>query len=58
MPCRLTGVHPKHGFLRIEYAGALMVNDGKVVGVEQDRIVFDHFFGYRTKPVQTWGPPV
>ncbi|MGU3469177.1 hypothetical protein ACLBXO_30495 [Methylobacterium sp. C33D] len=24
---QLFGVHPEHGFLRVEYAGALMVND-------------------------------
>jgi hypothetical protein len=35
-----------------------MVNDSKVVGVEPDRIVFDRFSGYRTKPGQTWGRPV
>jgi len=35
-----------------------MVNDSRVTGVEPDRIVFDRFFGYRTKPGQTWGPPV
>lgn len=52
------GVHPEHGFLRVEYAGALMVNDSRVVGVEPDRIVFDRFSGYRTKRAQTWGPPV
>ncbi|WP_331327187.1 hypothetical protein [Methylobacterium fujisawaense] len=45
-------------FLCVEYAGALIVNDSKVVGVEPDRIVFDRFSGYRTKPKQTWGPPV
>jgi hypothetical protein len=50
---QLFGVQPEHGFLRVEYAGALMVNDGKVVGVEPDRIVFDRFSGYRTKPGQT-----
>ena len=55
---QLFGVHPENGFLRVEYAGALMVNDSKVVGVEPDRIVFDRFSGYRTKPGQTWGPPV
>ncbi|WP_246410655.1 hypothetical protein [Methylobacterium fujisawaense] len=54
----LFGVHPEHGFLRVEYAGALMVNDSKVVGVEPDRIVFDRFSGYRMKPGQNWGPPV
>jgi hypothetical protein len=32
-----------------------MVNDSKVVGVEPDRMVFDRFSGYRTKPGQTWG---
>ncbi|ONF47082.1 hypothetical protein [Methylobacterium radiotolerans] len=55
---QLFGVHPQHGFLRVEYAGALMVNDSPVVAVEPDRIVFDRFSGYRTKPGQTWGPPV
>ena len=35
-----------------------MVNDSKVVGVEQDRILFDRFSGYRTKPGQTWVLPV
>ena len=55
---QLFGVHPEHGFLRVEYAGALMVKDSKVVGVEQDQIVFDRFSGYRTKSGQTWGPPV
>jgi hypothetical protein len=55
---QLFGVHPQHGFLRVEYAGALMVNDRPVVGVEADRIVFDRFSGYRTKPGQEWGVPV
>ena len=55
---QLFGVHPEHGFLRVEYAGALMVNGNPVVAVEPDRIVFDRFSGYRTKPGQTWGPPV
>ncbi|MGN8092789.1 hypothetical protein [Methylobacterium sp. 22177] len=55
---QLFGARPEHGFLRIEYAGALMVNDSPLVGVEPDRIVFDRFSGYLTKPGQTWGPPV
>ena len=55
---QLFGVHLEHGFLRVEYAGALMVNSSPVVGVEPDRIVFDRFSGYRSKPGQTWGPPV
>lgn len=33
------------------------MNERPVVGVEPDRIVFDRFSGYRTKPGQTWGPP-
>jgi hypothetical protein len=55
---QLFGVHPQHGFLRVEYAGALMVNDSRAIAVEQDRIVFDRFSGYRTKPGQAWGVPV
>ncbi|MCB4802628.1 hypothetical protein QO001_002180 [Methylobacterium brachiatum] len=55
---QLFGVHPEHGFLRAEYAGALMVNDSWVIGIEPARIVFDRFPGYRTKPGQTFGPPV
>jgi hypothetical protein len=55
---QLFGVHPEHGFLRVEYAGALMVNDSPVVGAEPDRIVFDRCSGYRLKPGQTLGPPV
>ncbi|GJE49897.1 hypothetical protein GOFOIKOB_2937 [Methylobacterium tardum] len=55
---QLFGVHPKHGFLRVEYAGVLLVNDSPAVAVEPDRIVFDRFSGYRTKPGQTWGIPV
>jgi len=55
---QLFGVHPQHGFLRVEYAGALMVNGRPVVAVEPGRIVFDRFSGYRTHPGQTWGPPV
>jgi hypothetical protein len=51
-------VHPEHGFLRVEYAGALMVNERPVIAVEPDRIVFDRFSGCRTKPGQTWGIPV
>ncbi|WP_457104047.1 hypothetical protein [Methylobacterium sp. P5_C11] len=39
------GVHPEHGFLRVEHAGALMVNDRPVVTVESDQIVFDRFSG-------------
>ncbi|MGU3417007.1 hypothetical protein [Methylobacterium sp. D54C] len=31
------GVHPEHGFLRVEYAGALMVNDSEVVGAARTR---------------------
>lgn len=49
---QLLGVHPEHGFLRVEYAGALMVNGRPVIGVEDARIVFDRFSGYRTKPGQ------
>jgi hypothetical protein len=55
---QLFGVHPEHGFLRVEYAGALMVNGNPVVAVEPDRIVFERFSGYRNKQGQTWGPPV
>ena len=55
---QLFGVHPEHGFLRVEYAGALMVSGTPVVGVEADHIVFDRFSGYRTTPGQAWGPPV
>nr|WP_042675587.1 hypothetical protein [Methylobacterium sp. B34] len=55
---QLFGVHPEHSFLRVEYAGALMVNDSPAVAVEPDRIVFERFSGYRTKPGQTCGPPV
>ncbi len=55
---QLFGVHPEHGFLRVEYAGALMVNDNPAVAVEPDRIVFDRFSGYRTKPGQARGVPV
>ena len=55
---QLFGVHPEHGFLRVEYAGALMVNKRPVIGVEDARIVFDRFSGYRTKPGQIWGVPV
>lgn len=51
------GVHPEHGLLRVEYAGALMVNSNPVVGVEPERIVFDRFSSYRNKPGQTGGPP-
>jgi hypothetical protein len=36
----------------------LPVNDWPAVAVEPDRIVFDRFSGYRTKPGQTWGSPV
>jgi anaerobic glycerol-3-phosphate dehydrogenase len=57
-PPQLFGVHPEHGFLRVEYAGALMVNGNPVVAVENERIVFDRFSGYRNKQGQTWGPPV
>ncbi|MFF9549759.1 hypothetical protein [Methylobacterium fujisawaense] len=35
-----------------------MVNASRTVGVEPNRIVFDRFSGYPTKPGQTWGPPV
>lgn len=42
----------------MEYAGGLMVNDSKVAGVEPNRIVFDRFSGFRTKPRQTRGPPI
>ncbi|EIZ85454.1 hypothetical protein WYO_1820 [Methylobacterium sp. GXF4] len=35
-----------------------MVNGNPVVGVELNRIVFDRFSGYRTKPGQTWWLPV
>jgi len=51
-------VGPEHGFLRVGYAGALMVTHSRVVGVEPDRTVFDRFSGYRATPGRTWGPPV
>ncbi|WP_286009594.1 hypothetical protein [Methylobacterium sp. B1] len=35
-----------------------MVNASRTVGVEPNRIVFDRFCVDRTKPGQTWGPPV
>ena len=54
---QLFGVHPEPGFLRVEYADALMVNDSPATSVEPDRIVFERFSGYRTKPGQTWSPP-
>ena len=52
---QLFGAHPEHGFLRVEYAGARMVNGTPVVGVEADRIVFGRFSGCRTTLGQTWG---
>ncbi|WP_267428713.1 hypothetical protein [Methylobacterium sp. GC_Met_2] len=55
---QLFGVHPQHGFLRVEYAGALMGNGAPAIGVEADRIVFERFSGYRTKPGQVCGPPM
>ena len=55
---QLYGDQPEHGFLRVAYAGALMVNGSPVVGAEPDRIVFDRFSDYRNKPGQIWGPPV
>ena len=48
----------EHGFLRVEYAGALVVNDRAAIAVEPNWIVFDRFCVDRTKPGQTWGPPV
>lgn len=54
----LFAVHPEYGFLRVDYAGALMVNDAPAIGVERDRIVFERFSGYRTKPGQVWGVPI
>lgn len=55
---QLFGLHPENGTLRVDYCGVLMVNDRPVVGVEDTRIVFDRFSGYRTKPGQVWGIPV
>ena len=54
----LFGGHPEHGVLRVVYAGTLMVNDRPAIAVEPNRIVFDRFCVDRTKPGQTWGPPV
>lgn len=50
---QLFGVHPERGSLCLEYSGVMMVNASKIIGVEPDRIVFDRFSGYRTKPGQT-----
>ncbi|WP_251982346.1 hypothetical protein [Methylobacterium sp. B1] len=47
---QLFGIHPEHGFLRVEYAGAVIVNDRPVIAVEPARIGFDRFSSYRTKP--------
>ncbi|WP_267428673.1 hypothetical protein [Methylobacterium sp. GC_Met_2] len=55
---QLFGVHPQHGFQRVEYVGALMGNVASAIGVEADRIVFERFSGYRTKIGQVWGIPV
>jgi hypothetical protein len=35
-----------------------MINGRSAADGEPDRIVFDRFSGSRTKPGQTWGPPV
>ncbi|WP_457105426.1 hypothetical protein [Methylobacterium sp. P5_C11] len=35
----LFGVHAQHGFLRVEYAGTLMVNGSTVVAVDPNRIM-------------------
>ncbi|WP_267361539.1 hypothetical protein [Methylobacterium sp. GC_Met_3] len=51
-------MHPRHHFLRVEYTGALMGNGAPAIGVEAERIVFNRFSGYRTKPGQVWGPPI
>ena len=48
----------QYGTLRAGYAGALMISERPVVGVESQRIVFDRFSGYRTRPGQIWGAPV
>lgn len=48
----------QYGTLRTEYAGALMTSERPVVGVGSQRIVFDCFSGYRTRPGQIWGAPV
>ena len=50
---QLFGVHPQHGFLRVEDVGALMGNGALAIGVETDRMVFDRGSGYRTKQVRS-----
>jgi hypothetical protein len=55
---QLFGVHPELGTLLVEHAGALMIHDRPAIAVEAERIVFDGFSFYRTKPGQTWGVPV
>lgn len=55
---QLFGIHPENGTLRLDRCGGVMVNDRPVVGVEDARIVFDRFSGYRARPGPVFGPPI
>lgn len=55
---QLFGVHPKHGTLRAEWCGALMVHNERALGVEFARVVFERTSGYRGRQGQREGVPV
>lgn len=55
---QLFGVHPKHGTLRTEWCGALMVHDGRAHRAEFARVVFGWTSVHRGKQGQRDGIPV
>jgi hypothetical protein len=55
---QLFGVHPKHGTLRAEWCGALIVHDERAREVEFARIVFEWTSAHRGKQGQRDGVPI
>jgi hypothetical protein len=55
---QLFGVHPKHGMLRAEWCGALILQDERAQGVEFARVVFERASGHRGKQGQRDGVPI
>lgn len=55
---QLFGVHPKHGTLRVDWCGVMMIGGRKALAVEADRILFGNLTGYRNLPGVPVGTPV
>jgi hypothetical protein len=54
----LFALRPKHGTLRIEVCGVMMITGNRAQALEPTRVVFERDSAYQTKQGQVWDIPV